>query len=530
MQDILGGLQVLMDYEMLLYLCGGLVVGFVVGVLPGFDSANAAALFLPFSIGLPTETALILMGGIYAGASFAGCIPAILLNIPGTAGAAATTLDGFPMGQAGHGALAIGIGRMASTVGGTTAAIVVLLIIGPMSRFALNFRSPDMFMIAMIGLIIIGTVTGRDTLKGIISALLGLLIAAMSASPATGQPRFTAGFNEIFEQVPFVPIVIGMFAFSQVFIFAKEATEKRLRPTKQRRTGWASLRPDWLLRELKEAIEGVRITLRHKRLMARSALVGLGIGIIPGLGPAVGNFVSYGLAKRGSPHPEKFGTGIPEGIIASEGCDNAVAVSTMVPTLALGIPGSGMAAVMLAAIYLHGVQPGPRLLTTHSDEMYAFLLGLLLVSMLILPLGILLASPLTAVVRLRTEVLLPGILLISIVGAYALRSSLFDVGITMVFGILGFAMRQSGYPVVPLVLGVILGPIAEWNFMRSLRLSNGTFEIFFRSNTTRLLWAVFALVVFSSVRQMLAQRRGVSGPADESLVEGDDHEDERAAG
>ena len=500
LQNIGAGLDLLLTPQSLLFLAAGVVGGFLMGVLPGFGGANAAALVLPFSVGLPTEVALILMAGIYAGASFAGSVPAILINVPGTAGAAATAIDGYPMAQKGKADLAIGIARMASVLGGVLATTVVLIVITPLSDFALNFGTRELFAVAIFGLTVIGSVVGRDFRKGMVSALLGLLFAAMSTSPETARPRFTMGFLQLYEGVPFVPAIVGLFAITEMLLIAKKSSI--VDPTL---ADQLSESRGGLLVQLREVVEGIKVTLRYPGMILTSTGIGLFLGSIPGIGTAVANFISYGEAKRRD-KSGKMGTGRPEGIIASEACDNAVTAGTMVPTLTLGIPGSATAAVMLTALFLHGVQPGPRVMVTHVGEAYAVLLGLLLASILILPLGVLLATPMTRIVKVPPAVLVPLIMTLAVVGAFAVRSSMFDASLAFLFGILGYLMRTRGYPVVPLILGLILGPIAEANFSRALALGQGSALYFFDSVTARVMWALLLLTLIARGRQALRRR------------------------
>lgn len=498
---IVAGFEVLLRPESIMYLLLGVVVGFAVGVLPGFESGNAAALALPLSMGLAPESALIFMAAIYVSSQFAGAVPAILLNVPGTPGAAATAIDGYPMTRQGRAGEAIGIARMASAMGGMIGCAVVIVVIGPLSGVALQFQSPEVFLVTIIGLTVIGTVVGDTPRKGILSALLGLMVASMAASPQTAEPRLTFGFLDLYDEIPFIPVIIGLFAFTEMFLIA--GRRSILGPDSDldalRQPGWLSI--------LRDAIDGMRKTLGYPVDIVRSALIGLGIGIIPGMGVTISNFVAWGEAKRRSRRPERFGHGAEEGVIASEACDNAVTSATMVPTLTLGIPGGGTAAVMLAALYLHGVQPGPRLMETHGPEAYAVLLAMFFASLLILPIGTLLAAPMAQVVRLPPPYLVPIVLTIAVIGSFAMRTSMFDVGLALTFGVVGVLMRLSGYPVIPLVLGLILGPIIERNFLRSLALEHGSPLVFFRSGTSLLLWTLLALIIFFSIRRAWSARK-----------------------
>lgn len=501
LQNIALGLELLFTAQALTFLGLGLIAGFVVGVLPGFGGANAAALVLPFSLTLPAEVALILISGIYAGASFAGAVPAILINVPGTAGAAATAVDGYPMARKGQADLAIGVARMASALGGAMATVLILFLLTPLSRVALTFGSREQFAIAVFGLTIIGTVVGKDFRKGMISALLGLLLAAMSTSPTSARPRFTFGFLELFEGVPFVPAIVGLFAVTEMLLLANKHSVIPSDLLEQMNTTRKSF-----IDSIKEILEGIKITLRNFGLVTSSAGIGLILGAVPGIGTAVANFISYGIAKRRD-KKGTMGQGDPRGVIASEACDNAVTAGTLIPTFTLGIPGSATAAVMLTALYLNGVQPGPRVLITHPGEVFSVLLGLLLASVLILPFGIVLATPLTRIVRVPVAILVPTVLVLAMVGAFAIRSSMFDVGLAVLFGTLGFFMRRRDYPVVPLILGLILGPIAEANFSRSISLGRGDWRYFIGSTTSRVIWGLLVIMLLSQAVQSVRARR-----------------------
>jgi putative tricarboxylic transport membrane protein len=467
MDGIFDGAAVLFQTGPMLWLLFGMVVGFVAGAIPGLGSANAAALVLPFAIGLPAESSLILIGGLYAGCLFAGSIPAILVNAPGEAGSAATALDGHPMALAGQAERAIGLARMASAMGGLLAGVVVLLIIGPLGSIALMFGAREIFIVALFGIAVISIVLGDQVRKGLIAAIVGLLVAAMAANPYTGQARFTLGFIELYSEIPFVPAVIGLFGLAEMLIIATgrrdgAATDDVVRVQMQRTNRFVAA--------AKEALGGVAATLRYPVTIVRSSIIGLLIGIVPGMGTAAANFVSYGVAKQFSKQPERFGKGAPDGIVASESCDNAVASGTLIPTLTLGIPGSATAAIVLAALYLHGIQPGPRLLANEPTLVYAVVWAAVIASLLILPLGIVLAAPLGLITKVKVPYLVPSVILLCLVGTYTVRTSMFDVGLALIFGALGFLMRRRGFPIVPLVLGLVLGPIAEENFLRALQL------------------------------------------------------------
>jgi putative tricarboxylic transport membrane protein len=514
MSGILDGLSLLVEPSSLLMVVLGLLIGFAGGLFPGLNASALAALVLTFSLSLSVEGALILMVSLYAGELFAGSVPAILLGVAGTPGAAVTLLDGFPMAQRGEARLAIGISRMASVVGGVVGTIVVIALIGPFGDVALYFGSREMFAVAILGLFIIGTVVGSNPAKGLLAGVVGMLCATVGLDPITSQPRLTLGMIELYDGLPLVAVLVGVFAVSQLLVMA--SAERQVATTlpepalpahgvtSQGSTMVASRRG-----VLAEISDGIRTTLRYPRLLTQSTAVGLLVGILPGAGSAVAGYASYGFAKKTSKHPETFGTGNPEGIIAAEAADGGNTSGTLVPTFALGVPGSGTGAVMLAALYLHGVVPGPQVMETHRPEVYAVLLGLLLASILILPLGIALATPMTYIVKLKPGVVVPPVLVLCFVGAIALRSSYFDVGILIVFAFIGCLLKYCGYPVVPLVLGLVLGPLAEDNFSRSLLLGQGHISYFFQSPVAIVLWLIIAALIAGAIRKTLLKRRAV---------------------
>lgn len=488
----MAGSELLLNFKTLIFLIVGLAVGFIVGSLPGFQSSNAVAIVLPLTIGMSIENALIFMATIYAGSQFAGSIPAILINAPGTTGAAATALDGYPMSQQGKGGLAIGIARMASVVGGLIGCFITLAVIGPMSTLALKFGTAELFLVALFGLTLISAVVGTDKIKGLISAGMGLLIAAMGADHYMGQARFNLGFIELYDGVKFVPILIGLFALTEMFYLSRK--NKMYEEKMQSKES------------VKDVLDGIKTTLKKPVDLLRASFLGTLIGAIPGTGTSIANFISYGIAKQSSRDKDGFGKGKPEGVIASEACDSAVTSGTMVPTLTLGIPGSTTAAIMLAALYLHGIKPGPQVMVSQAPEAYAVLLSLGIASILILPLGILLAAPMIAVTRVQPSVLVPIILLLCTLGAFAISNSMFDVRMMFLFGFIGILMRVNNFPVIPLVLGLILGPIAEENFVRAYMLSKGDFSYFFRSPITWILWMIIFLSLFADTIKRIVFR------------------------
>jgi putative tricarboxylic transport membrane protein len=497
MHGLMEGLALVLDWQSMLVITCGLFLGFTAGLLPGFSSSSAAALVLSFSLALNTEDALILMVSLYAGDLFSGAVPAITMGIPGTPGAAVTALDGFPMTQRGEAGLAIGVARMASVVGGVLGSLVVIFAIAPLSHLALLFGTREMFVVAILGLFIIGTVVGDRPLRGLLSGGLGMVFAIVGLNPVTSQPRLTFGALGLYDGLPIIAVIVGTFAVSQIMQLANSSQATI--------TDHALI--DNQKSEFRQVLHGIRFTLSRPVLLLRSTLLGLVIGALPGTGTAVAGFASYDMAKRYSKDPDSFGKGNPDGIIAAEAADHGVTAGVLIPTFTLGIPGSGTAAVMLAALYLHGVTPGPRVMVTNRPEVYAVLVGLLVASILILPLGVLLGTAMIRVTRLKKAYLVPPVLMLSFIGAFALSDSYFDVGILIFFGIVGCIFRYCNYPVVPLVLGLILGPLAETNFTRALQLGQNRLGYFFGSPTTIVLWAGVAALIVAGIWRGLSRKR-----------------------
>ena len=361
-----------------------------------------------------------------------------------------TALDGYPLAKKGRAGLAIGIARMASVLGGVISGIAVLLLLQPLGALSLKFGAREMFVIILLGLVVASTLMGGSARKGLMVGVLGLLLAVVGVSPGTAETRFTFGNLQLYDGIPFLAALIGTFAISEMLLLVGSDVV-------QRRQREQSVKSGGLRKESRDAIAGVKATLAEPGAVVRSSGIGILLGVIPGIGTSVSNFISYAAEKRRSKNPEEFGKGSHQGIIA-EACDNAVASSSLIPTFTLGIPGSATMAVVLAAFYLQGIQPGPRVLQTNNAEVYAVVLALIVASVLILPLGVLLAGPLASVTRLPMSLLVPTVLFLSMVGVFAIRNSVFDVGLALLFGVIGLVLRLNGYPVIPLVLGLILGP------------------------------------------------------------------------
>ncbi len=458
LQQLASAFLSLFSWQYLGLILLGTFVGVIVGALPGFASGNALAIMLPMTVVFEPAAALIFMSSLYMGSAYGGSITAILINTPGTPDATVTAIDGYPMARRGMADEAMGISLGASCLGGLLSILMVVLIIQPMSKFTLAFGPYEMFAVGIFGLSIIAVILGGDTVKGLAAAVLGMLFASMGADPAKGMARLTFGFIQLYDTIPFVPAVIGLFAFSE-FMFMVD--KEQVATDKLRAMDVGKVKNVW---------RGVVTAIKKPLAVLRASVIGFVVGVIPGMGMAVATFASYGIAKNTSKHPEDFGTGIPEGVIAAEGCNNAVVSGSLVPTFALGIPGSSTTAVMMAALMLHGVVPGPELMRNYGFTVYQVFGCLLLAVVIMFLIGLFLAKWLSKITIIPNNILVPIISVLIFLGAFACRQVFFDIGLMFFFGILGYAMRKQGYPTVPLLLGLIIGPTVESNMMRVLRM------------------------------------------------------------
>ncbi|BER92972.1 tripartite tricarboxylate transporter permease [Thermatribacter velox] len=454
------GLKEILDPQILLYIFGGVVFGFVVGALPGLSASTGIILFLPLAYQIPAAEAIMVMLGIYGGTMFAGSIPAILIRTPGTPSAAATTLDGYPMAQKGEAGLALSTSAIASFVGSLLSAIALFLVAPQLARIALKFGPPEFFALVVFGLTVIAGVTGKDALKGLIAALLGLFLGTIGMDPVMGYARFNFGSYALQGGLPLLPVMIGLFAVSQVLRDIERAGEK-YQVTSMINRVW--LLPEQLKRVFKASLFG-------------SAL-GVGIGAIPGIGGSIATFVAYGQYRKLSKYGEEFGNGVIEGVAVPEAANNATTGGALIPLLTLGIPGDIVTAVMLGILILFGVRPGPMLFREQPELVGKLFASMFVIAFSILGLGLLGARFSPLILRIPKRILSPLVLLLCVVGAYAVSSSAFGIAVALVFGVAGYFMEKFGFPVAPLLISMILGPIAEGELGRSLLISRGDWSI-----------------------------------------------------
>lgn len=465
MTDILSALNMVLVPLNLLGLIVGVLVGIAFGCMPGLSVNMGLALLFPLAFTFHGIGGILMLLGIYCGAIYGGSISAILLKTPGTPASVATTLDGYPMAtklrQPGR---ALGLSTLASTFGGIFSTVCLILLAPQLAKVALQFSKPEYFALAIFGLSIITSVSSGSVIKGIMGGLLGLFLATVGIDAMTGTIRFTLDTTYLLGGVSFIPILIGVFAFAQVLgsiedYYHNERSEQHMVI-------------DRLLPSLAD-IKRVFVTL------VRSSFIGTFIGCVPGTGGDIASFVSYDQAKRWSKHSANFGNGEPEGICASEAGNNAVSGGAFIPVLTLGIPGDGATAIMMGALMVQGLQPGPLLFVEKAPDVYAIFIGLLLANIIMGIMGFSLIRLFTKVVNVPLHILLPIIVMMTFVGTYSYNNSLNDVYLMVVSGFIGYFLNKLGFSMSAIIIGIILGSMAEQNFVGSLIMSDGNFSIFY---------------------------------------------------
>lgn len=476
-----------------LYLLLGTMVGLIFGIIPGLGGPTALALLIPLTFGLDTGAAMLLAGGIMGAVPFGGSVTAILLNTPGTAPNAATVFDGYPLTKLGRAGEALGAAAAASSIGGLLGVFLLFAMLPIAREVILMFSPAEFFMLAVLGLCAIAVSTEGKFLRGMIAAGVGLLIAFVGYDDVSGGTRFTYGVGYLWDGIPLVPALIGLFAIAQIMQLYIEGGAIADDPAQVRVT---------------RVMDGVRAVYRHWPTVLRGSGIGAVIGAVPGVGGTVAAFLAYSVTVQVSDEPESFGKGNIKGVIAPEASNNAREGGALIPTLAFGIPGSAEMAVFLGLLVLHGMQPGPSLLLDHMDVIMTLMLSLAIASVAASVLCLMVARQLARITMVDINYLVPIILPISLVGAYALNNSMYDVIVAVIFGAVGYLMQRFDYPKLPLVIAMFLGAVMEVNFRQALMISGGDWTVFF---TRGLSLALFGLVVLSVlapfIRYTLRRRR-----------------------
>lgn len=461
-QLLANGMVTALHWDHFLIMLGGLAFGVIAGALPGISFVNAMAMALPFTYLMSPLDSMAFLGGIYAGGVFGGSISSILINIPGTPASLPACWDGYPMTRRGESGKALTIAIAASATGGVVSALLLAFASPPFAKFALRFDQPEFFAATFLGLVSIIAVAKSAPMVSMLSLFIGMTLGCVGVDPLYGMSRFTFGVPSLESGINFVVVMIGLFALGEVveMLVKTDAGSKLKGKISATKMKFGEL---WALRGS----------------VVRGSAIGSMIGMIPGAGATVGAVIAYGVEKQVSPHGKDFGTGIPAGLTAPEAAKNATTGAAMIPLLTLGIPGSAATAIMLAALMLKGITPGPMLFATSPDLVYAIFASLLLANLCMIVAGSIVARGFSHLMKVPPAVLSGFIVVLSVLGAYGVRNNMFDVYICIIFGVFGYIMKLYNFPAAPLVLGVILGPLAERYFLTSLANYDDNLTIFF---------------------------------------------------
>ena len=455
-------------------------LGLIVGGIPGFSAANTIIILMPLTLAMNLQTGLIFMVTLYCSSRMGAGIPAILVNIPGTAGAAATPLDGYPMAKQGKGQQALAISFVSSSIGGLLTTIIALATMPILARVGFYMHSVEMIVVMLFGISLIASIASQDMLKGLIAGFLGLMIGSIGTDVVYATPRATFGFLELYDGVPLIPALVGLFAVSEAFIII----EKKVIVA----DSGAASRGSW-----DATFEGVRMALSRWWHIIWTSIIGLIIGVIPGAGASIASFVAYQQSRSFSKTPELYGTGHPEGLIAPESANNGVTSGTLVPLLVLGIPGGATAAIMLVVMQFHGVSFGPSLFESQPKIGYGMFMAMAVAYFMMLFTILPLSRYMSRVTTIPTIYLAPMIISFTLVGGFVPREYMFDMYLALGFGVLGYIARRTNYHVAAILIGIILGPLFERYFLLALKKSDGDILTLFSSNLGNVLWVGLVL-------------------------------------
>jgi putative tricarboxylic transport membrane protein len=474
----------------LLYAFIGCVLGTLIGVLPGLGPAAGTAILIPITFNLDPIGAIIMLAAIYYGAMYGGTITSVLVNVPGEAASVITCLDGYQMAKKGRAGPALGIAAIGSFIGGTFATFALMVVSLPLASFALKFGPPEVFALLVVGLSLVTGLSGRSILAALLMTLFGLMLAMIGMDPVRGAPRFTLGIPPLYDGVGFVPVVMGLFGVGEILL-SMESPVVEVIKTK--------------ISDLFPKKEEWRVSAAA---IGRGTLIGFFLGLIPGVGAIIPTFVAYVVEKKVSKHPEKFGTGVIEGVASPETANNSYANGAMIPLLTLGIPGSPTLAVLMGAFIIHGLTPGPFLFKERPDVVWGLIASFYLGNIILLILNLPLVGFWAKLLEIRYQYLYPGILLFCILGAYSLNQSIFDVGVMVVFGVLGYIFRKIDWPLAPTILALILGPMMERALRTSLEMSGGDLSILVTRPISAVLLIIAVIVLISPAIRLIGQKAG----------------------
>ncbi|MCY3985323.1 MAG: tripartite tricarboxylate transporter permease [Roseovarius sp.] len=490
--SLAAGLGLVGNVEAFLALALGIVIGVIGGAIPGMSATMAVALTLPFTFSMQPITGILLLLGVYKGGIFGGSIPAILIKTPGTPASSATILDGFPMAEKGEAGRALGMALWASCTADLISNLSLILFAGWLASFALSFGPPEFFTLILFSLTIIAGVSGESLLRGALSALLGLLLATVGLDLVYGTNRFTLGDPNMMGGLNFIAVLIGLFAIPEVISMVWNPTAHlgKTRQLGKSRVSFADYRKSF-------------------KSIVRGSFIGVFLGSIPGIGAAPAAFLSYSEARRKSPNKNNFGKGEVEGVAASEAGNNGVAGATLIPLLALGVPGDVITAIIIGAFMIHGLQPGPMMFAMNTSIIYGLFIGLIVSSVFLFIFGSFAIRGFKFVANVPKRILMPAVLVLCVYGVFAVNNNVFDIGVMFVMGWLGYAMLRCRIPAAPFLIAFILGPLLEDNFRQSMLMSGSDPLVLIRGPITWFFWGATALTVFAIVRAGIRTTKGI---------------------
>jgi len=478
---ILSGFQVVFQVSNLFYCFVGVFIGTLVGVLPGIGPVGALSMLLPATFGMSPVSAIILFAGIYYGAAYGGSTTSILVNIPGEASSVVTCIDGYQMARNGRPGAALGISAIGSFIGGTFSVVALMLLVFPLAKAAVLFGPPEYFSLICMSMTIVVYLAHGSLMKAIIMAIVGLILSTVGLDFITGVQRFTFRSDTLQDGLGLVPVAMGVFGIAEVLTNLSNPVERIL-----------------LSAPIKNMLPNLEEWKRSVWPIVRGSVLGFPLGILPGGGAIIASFLSYGLEKRLSKHPEKFGKGAIEGVAGPETANNSGAGGAFVPLLAMGIPSNLVMALLLGALMIHGVTPGPRMITQRPDIFWGVIASMYLGNAMLVVLNLPLVGLWVKILKIPYRILMPLILLFCLIGVYSLNNNVVEIIIMVFFGVVGYCLRRLGYEEAPMVLAFVLGPLLERSFRQSLIMSDGSFMIFVQKPLSAISLAISALLIISS--------------------------------
>lgn len=491
--NMLYGFQVALSLENILFVFLGVLAGTIIGMLPGLGPISALALMIPLTFGMNPASALILMAGVYYGAIFGGSTSSILLNAPGVAGTVATSFDGYPMARQGKAGKALAIAAYASFIGGTVSVIALMLIAPLLAQFAISFGPAEYFALMVLGLSAVTSLADKSMVKALISTLLGLMVATIGIDAQTGTSRFTFGSGKLMDGIDFLVITLGIFAMAEILAVIAQ----RVNNAKQQHGAIGTLR---LSKD-----EAKRIAPP----IARGSILGFFVGVLPGAGATIASLLSYTMERKINKNKKNFGKGAVEGVAAPEAANNAACGGSFVPLLTLGIPGSGSTAVLMGALLILGVQPGPLMFQERPDVFWGFVSSMYIGNIFLLLLNLPLIPYFAKILEVPRALLISLIIVFCFIGVYGVSFSVFDLFMLIGFGVLGYIMRQSGFPVAPMILAFILGGMMEQAMRQALTISNGDWSIFIHKPISLFLLILALLALTSPLLSKVLKRPAI---------------------